>query len=43
MCSCTTDFKIAREGPLAFTETGPAEIIGFTELLWEEGRHKRVK
>ena len=30
MCPGTTDFKIAREGTLAFTETGPAEIIGFT-------------
>jgi len=30
MCPGTTDFKIAREGTLAFSETGPAEIIGFT-------------
>ena len=30
MCPGTTDFKIAREGTLAFTETGPVEIIGFT-------------
>jgi predicted metal-binding protein len=29
MCPGTTDFKIAREGTLAFTETGPVEMIGF--------------
>ncbi|MCX6687637.1 MAG: CGGC domain-containing protein [Methanoregula sp.] len=30
LCPGTTDFKIARDGTLAFTETGPVEIIGFT-------------
>jgi len=29
MCPGTTDFKVAREGKLAFEETGPVEIIGF--------------
>ncbi len=29
MCPGTTDFKIAREGTLAFEETGSVEIIGF--------------
>jgi len=30
MCPGSTDFKVAREGSLAFEETGPVEIIGFT-------------
>lgn len=29
MCPGSTDFKVAREGTLAFEETGPVEIIGF--------------
>lgn len=29
MCPGNTDFKIAREGKLAFQETGPVEIVGF--------------
>jgi predicted metal-binding protein len=29
MCPGNTDFKIAREGSLAFNETGPVEVIGF--------------
>ena len=29
MCPGTTDFKVAREGALAFEETGPVEIVGF--------------
>ncbi len=29
ICGGTTDFKIAREGKLAFKETGPVEIVGF--------------
>ncbi|BAE82415.1 hypothetical protein DSY0626 [Desulfitobacterium hafniense Y51] len=29
MCPGTTDFKVAREGKLAFAETGPVEVIGF--------------
>lgn len=29
MCQGSTDFRIAREGKLAFEETGPVEIIGF--------------
>jgi len=29
MCPGTTDFKIAREGTMAFSETGPVDIIGF--------------
>jgi len=29
MCPGSTDFKVAREGTLAFAETGPVEIIGF--------------
>jgi len=29
MCPGNTDFKVAKEGSLAFEETGPVEIIGF--------------
>ncbi|MCC7566379.1 MAG: CGGC domain-containing protein [Methanomicrobiaceae archaeon] len=29
ICPGTTDFRIAREGTLAFAETGPVEIVGF--------------
>ncbi len=29
MCPGNTDFKVAREGKLAFEKTGPVEIIGF--------------
>lgn len=29
MCPGSTDFKIAKEGTLAFEETGPVEIVGF--------------
>ncbi len=29
MCPGTTDFKVARNGELAFAEIGPVEIIGF--------------
>ncbi len=29
MCPGTTDFKVTREGTLAFEETGPVEIVGF--------------
>jgi predicted metal-binding protein len=29
MCPGSTDFKVAREGSLAFEQTGPAEIVGF--------------
>ncbi len=29
ICPGTTDFRIAREGKLAFEETGPVEIVGF--------------
>lgn len=29
MCPGTTDFKVAKEGKLAFEEIGPSEIIGF--------------
>ena len=29
LCPGTTDFKISREGKLAFEETGPVELIGF--------------
>lgn len=30
ICPGTTDFRIARDGTMAFSETGPVEIIGFT-------------
>jgi hypothetical protein len=29
MCPGTADFKVAKEGLLAFADTGPAEIICF--------------
>ncbi len=29
MCPGTTDFKVAKEGKLAFEKTGPVEIVGF--------------
>jgi predicted metal-binding protein len=29
MCPGNTDFKIAREGKLAFAQLGPVEIVGF--------------
>ncbi len=29
MCPGTTDFKVAREGKLAFEDSGPVEVIGF--------------
>ena len=29
LCPGTTDFKVAREGRFAFSETGEAEVIGF--------------
>ncbi|MBL0226113.1 MAG: CGGC domain-containing protein [Geobacteraceae bacterium] len=29
MCPGSNDFKVAKEGTLAFEETGPVEIIGF--------------
>ncbi len=29
MCPGSTDFKVAREGSLAFEQIGPAEIVGF--------------
>lgn len=29
MCPGTTDFKVAREGTLAFAEVGPVEIVGY--------------
>lgn len=29
MCPGNTDFKVAREGKLAFEEIGPCEIVGF--------------
>jgi len=29
MCPGNTDFKVAKEGKLAFEETGPVEIVGF--------------
>lgn len=29
MCPGTTDFKIAKEGTLAFSDIGPVEIMGF--------------
>ena len=29
MCPGNTDFKVAKEGILAFEETGPVEIMGF--------------
>lgn len=29
MCPGSTDFKVAKEGKLAFAETGPVEVIGF--------------
>lgn len=31
-CPGSTDFKVAKEGTLAFEETGPVEIIGFLPL-----------
>ena len=34
MCPGSTDFKVAREGTMAFEETGPVEIVtGLTEVL----------
>ena len=30
MCPGTTDFKVAQAGKLAFEQTGPVEIIGFS-------------
>jgi hypothetical protein len=39
----TTDFKIAREGTMAFSETGPVDIHRFCflrGLLREEGGHE---
>ncbi len=29
LCPGTTDFKVAKEGTLAFQGTGPVEVIGF--------------
>lgn len=29
VCPGTTDFKVASEGKLAFTKTGPVEVVGF--------------
>ena len=29
MCPGTTDFRVAREGKMAFEATGPVEIVGF--------------
>ncbi|MGI5835446.1 MAG: CGGC domain-containing protein [Chloroflexota bacterium] len=29
ICPGNTDFKVAKEGKLAFQETGPVEIVGF--------------
>ncbi|MFW6109502.1 MAG: CGGC domain-containing protein [archaeon] len=29
MCPGNTDFKVAREGKMAFEETGPVEVVGF--------------
>jgi len=29
MCPGSTDFKVAKEGKLAFAETGPVEVIAF--------------
>lgn len=29
ICPGNTDFKVAKEGKLAFAETGPVEIMGF--------------
>lgn len=29
MCPGSTDFKVAKEGTMAFEETGPVEIVGF--------------
>ncbi|VBB07717.1 Hypothetical protein LUCI_2982 [Lucifera butyrica] len=29
LCPGSTDFKVAKEGTLAFQETGPVEVIGF--------------
>jgi predicted metal-binding protein len=29
ICAGNTDFKIAKEGKMAFEKTGPVEIIGF--------------
>lgn len=29
MCPGTTDFKVAKEGILAFEEIGPSEVVGF--------------
>ncbi len=29
MCTGTTDFKVIKEGLLAFEEIGPSEIVGF--------------
>jgi len=29
MCPGSTDFKVAKDGKLAFEQTGPVEIVGF--------------
>jgi len=29
MCPGNTDFKVAKEGKLAFAEIGPSEVVGF--------------
>ncbi len=29
MCPGNTDFKVAKEGKMAFENTGPVEVIGF--------------
>ncbi len=29
MCPGNTDFKVAKDGELAFEETGPVEVVGF--------------
>jgi hypothetical protein len=28
LCPGTTDFKVAKEGKLAFAESGPVEVVG---------------
>jgi predicted metal-binding protein len=29
LCPGTTDFKVAKEGTLAFQESGPVDVVGF--------------
>ena len=43
MCPGNTDFKVAKEGKLAFAEIGPSEVIGFISCGGCPGKRAAIR